>query len=271
MNPDLSKIDATISFLDDDNLGTVKAALANLQRYAVEDPDLVSGRLAQGSAGQQAVGEILLEDLRTGAVRDRLVRLSQQLVDLPGLEQAALLLVEFRHGPAAIAPVPDMLDRMARELEQRLVGAADTWAIFRQFLFDEQGFHGNRTDYYSPDNSYLNQVLQSRTGIPITLSLLVLCLAHRLNLPIVGVSMPGHFVLRYGQLLLDPFHGGRLLTEADCAEMCDDMGLPFQRAYLNEAPPLQILLRMVNNLIGSYERQGIQHWVRRLALLHNAL
>src|SRR6185295_3779128 len=89
-----------------------------------------------------------------------------------------------------------------------------------QFLFEEEGFRGNAEDYYDPRNSFLNDVLDRRLGIPITLSVLYIVVAARAGLEAAGVGLPGHFVVRAERRgrsrLLDPFHGGELLDHAGC-------------------------------------------------------
>ena len=89
-----------------------------------------------------------------------------------------------------------------------------------QYLFDETGFRGNREDYYDPRNSLLNGVLRRRLGIPITLSLVYIEAGKRLDMPVVGIGMPGHFLVRHHakkDLFIDPFSGGILLSAEECA------------------------------------------------------
>jgi regulator of sirC expression with transglutaminase-like and TPR domain len=124
-----------------------------------------------------------------------------------------------------------------------------------RYLFHEMGFRGNVQDYYDPRNSYLNQVVERRTGIPISLSALVMTVGGRAGLPVVGVGLPGHFVVKAvadGQeVLFDPFHGGRRLSLADCEHLVyQATGKPFQANSAELAPvPLgQMLARMLTNL-----------------------
>ena len=88
------------------------------------------------------------------------------------------------------------------------------------YLFDELGFSGDEENYYDPQNSYLNRVVDRRKGNPINLSLLYLLLARRLKLPVAGIGLPGHFICRYqstsDEIYIDAFHDGKFLTKADC-------------------------------------------------------
>src|SRR5262249_60989892 len=92
------------------------------------------------------------------------------------------------------------MERMAREISRSLPGEADAaakLAAFNKYLFDEHGFHGSRGDYYHRSNSYVNEVLDDREGLPITLSVIYIELARKIGLKVVGVGLPGHFVVRH--------------------------------------------------------------------------
>ena len=127
-------------------------------------------------------------------------------------------------------------------------------------LFEEEGFHGNEYNYYNPDNSFLNMVLENRVGIPISLSLLYIEIAKRVGLPIEGVGLPFHFVVRCMLpteiLYVDPFEGGLLLSEQDCRDRIRHFShgkmnrLP--RHFFEPVKPKQLLVRMLGNLKGIY-------------------
>ena len=132
-------------------------------------------------------------------------------------------------------------------------------AALRSFLAESCGFHGNEQDYYDPKNSFLNQVLDRRTGIPITLSLVYIEVGRRLSLPLHGVGLPGHFLVKYQDaediLFLDPFHEGRAITSDDCRQMVARMyegQIEFRDDFLEAVSKRHILHRMLNNLRGIY-------------------
>jgi regulator of sirC expression with transglutaminase-like and TPR domain len=153
-----------------------------------------------------------------------------------------------------------------------------------QFLFDELGFHGNARDYYDPRNSYLNEVLDRRTGIPLTLSVLYLEVGRRIGLALEGVSFPGHFLvrlpLRGSMLVLDPFSGGEAQSEADlrarlrrvipegAAGPVPVEELPLDQ-FLEPAGKRQILARLLRNLKGIYREADKPE--RLLAVLNRML
>jgi regulator of sirC expression with transglutaminase-like and TPR domain len=122
-------------------------------------------------------------------------------------------------------------------------------------LFHELGFHGNTQDYYDPRNSYLNDVLERRTGIPITLSVIVMAVGARVGLDIQGVGLPAHFVVKAvegnQEVLFDPFHSGRRITPACCELLVQEAtGRPFEATPANLAgvPLAMLLQRLLNNL-----------------------
>jgi regulator of sirC expression with transglutaminase-like and TPR domain len=161
------------------------------------------------------------------------------------------------------------IERLAARLRSRLPagGAQERVLALNQFLFDDLGYSGNAGNYYDPRNSFLNEVLDRRTGIPITLSVLYLEIGRRIGLDLEGVSFPGHFLvrlrLRGAMLVLDPFSGGEALSEADLRERLQRVipegaagGAPVEALpldpFLEPAGKRQILARLLRNLKGIY-------------------
>lgn len=152
------------------------------------------------------------------------------------------------------------LAAMAREARAYVRG--DLTARVRglcRYLFHDQGFRGNVKDYYDARNSYLNQVLDRRTGIPITLSVVAMSVGNRAGLNVTGVGLPGHFVAKVSddarEVIFDPYHGGRLLTPEDCERIVGQTaGTPFEAnaVTLRAVPPGRIVQRMLMNLKGIY-------------------
>src|SRR4051812_2425418 len=138
------------------------------------------------------------------------------------------------------------------------------------YLFGRCGFAGDRDTYHDPRNSFLNDVLRRRLGIPITLAVTAMEVGRRVGVPLLGVGMPGHFLLRYGPVLLDPFAGGRRLTESDCAELLRGVAGPtaeLDPQHLAPVGPRAVLARMLANLRSAYVTLGDTDalvWVSRL-------
>lgn len=181
------------------------------------------------------------------------------------LAQAALCIARLEYPELDVQAYLDRLNRLAADLSDQLPAdssSADRLLALNQFLFDEQGFSGNFDEYYDPRNSFLNEVLDRKLGIPITLSILYLEIGHRIGLPLEGVSFPGHFLVKLpvdgGDIVLDPFAGGVSLSEEDLENQLETLYGGQQQAALSLAPLLssadkrEILLRVLRNLKGIY-------------------
>jgi regulator of sirC expression with transglutaminase-like and TPR domain len=142
------------------------------------------------------------------------------------------------------------------------------------FLFDQLGFRGNQEDYEDPRNSYLNEVLDRRLGIPISLSVIYLHVARKAGLSAQGIGLPGHFIVRVndpdGDFYVDPFNQGEILSMHECAQLvAASTGYqgPLQEEWLEPAAPAVILTRMLNNLRNLYLKR--RDWERALKVIEH--
>lgn len=157
----------------------------------------------------------------------------------------------------------DQLATAVRDRAGDVTGTHGWIASINNVLFNEWGFHGNRDDYYDPRNSYLNEVIDRRSGIPITLSVLYMAVARRIGITLHGVGFPGHFLVKYAsgkdQILIDPFHGGEIRSREDLENLLNQLygaQLAFQTEFLAAINHRQILRRMLNNLKMIYLESG---------------
>jgi len=180
------------------------------------------------------------------------------------VDEAALWIAAEEYPKLDVSAYLHELDALAESARERLQGARDSAeriARLNRFLFVEAGFHGDRNDYYHPRNSYLNEVLERRCGIPITLSLVYLSIAARLDLAVRGVGFPGHFLLKWlgdPETLVDPFEGKPLSVE-DCERRLHALGepMPLQpELHLRAASSREILARLLGNLKQIFLSQG---------------
>lgn len=172
------------------------------------------------------------------------------------LVRAALWVAAEEYPALDVAAYVARLDELAQAARTRLAGARtarERVEGLNQFLFVEQGFRGNRDDYYDPRNSYLNEVLDRRTGIPITLSLVYVEVASRLGLRARGVGFPGHFLARVtakDDFIVDPFVGA-ILSERQCRDRLEAVagpGVELRADHLRDAEPREIVIRLLSNL-----------------------
>jgi len=185
--------------------------------------------------------------------------------DIP-LDHAAFLIGAWDYPRRELEAYFGQLDRIANELAPRVARAADGAERAREIseqLFGRMGFCGNTDDYYDPRNSFLTDVLDRRTGIPISLSVLYLEVARRVGVLAQGVNFPGHFLVRVAiedaWLFLDPFSGGGSLSPADLESLLRKTTTPdavLEPSVIAAASKRQIVARMLVNLAGIYGRNG---------------
>ncbi len=191
------------------------------------------------------------------------------------LAHACLMIAEDAYPELEVERYLGDIERMALRLRAKIGKAAhspgqlpeERVMALNQFLFEDLGYRGNTESYYDPRNSYLNEVMDRRTGIPITLAVLYIALGRRIGLPLEGVSFPGHFLvrlrLRGGMLVLDPFDGGSPLGVDELRERLRRVvpqglteGVPVHELpldqFLEPATPRQILARVLRNLKAIY-------------------
>ena len=198
----------------------------------------------------------------------------ERAMQAPGeeLAPAALAIARVEYPSLETAPYLALLDRMGEDASARIGRPGDApfgeaLQAFNEYFYDELGFFGNRERYDDPRNSFLNEVLNRRTGIPISLAVAYLEIARRAGLRIAGVNFPGHFLLRAPKppgvrdsdeiTIVDPFHAGALLSEADCRELLRQHvgdAAAFDRSLLEPATRTQIVIRILVNLKRLYVR-----------------
>ncbi len=209
--------------------------------------------------------------------RNQFARLMERGDDEIDLGEAALLIARTEYPDLDAAAQLQRLDRMASELPaDPMHSPLENIQALNELLFEKEKFSGNEEEYDDPRNSYLNQVLERKKGIPITLSLVYTEVARRRRLPLVGVGFPGHFLVKYltgsGEILIDPYNRGALMSRKDCVERLKahlGENAELRAEYLAASTHKQILARMLNNLKGSYFRR--RNFPKVLTLIELAL
>ena len=255
-----SQIRALIRLLSDEDERIVRTisgklitigppAVPLLQEAEIEQPEMAD-RIAS-----------VLEEIHWSKVEDELVEISAIPDHGMNLEVGAFLIARHAYPALDVAYYRDKLDMMAQEVRARIgcrTSGEETVNALNRYIFAEQGFKGNTKNYYEAENSYLNCVMERRVGIPISLSVVYLLIGQRLELPLFGIGMPGHFLVKYDseryKIFIDCFNGGALLTEKNCARFLNEAGYGFDDKYLQPIPVRAILSRMVKNLLAIYSK-----------------
>ena len=220
-----------------------------------------TGRVLREQARRLEEQAARLRELATAVhaerVRRELVGLFERPEDRVDLLRAALLVARLDNEDVDVDAYVATVDRIAGEIRESIPAGADAaarLAALDQHLFEELGFHGGRTNYYHRSNSYLNEVIDDREGLPIMLSILYMELARRLDLSVVGVGLPGHFIVRFepaeGEaVLIDPFDRAARLSRAAVAAMAvRNTGRPFDDEFLRAQSKREIVVRVLRNL-----------------------
>lgn len=227
------------------------SAVPLLQEAEIEQPEMAD-RIAS-----------VLEEIRGSKLEDELASLTALTDEAVNLEAGAFLIARYAYPALDVARYRAQLDTMAGEVRERIgyrASGEEAVNALNRYLFTEQGFKGNTKNYYEVENSYLNCVMDRRVGIPISLSAVYLLIGQRLALPLFGIGMPGHFLVKYEsdryKIFIDCFNGGALLTEKNCARFLTEAGYGFDDKYLQKSPVRAMLSRMTKNLLAVYSKSG---------------
>ncbi len=188
------------------------------------------------------------------------------------LEAGAILIAAAEYPDLDPEHCRAQIEDFATVLRRRLLAIRSPSAAVERInglLFGELGFRGNRESYYDPRNSYINQVIERRLGIPISLSVLYLLVARRLGQPLDGVGMPGHFLLRFREgrceTFLDPFNRGSIWSHQDCVAHLRNEGYGFREEYLRAVSDREILARILANLLSIYHSTQDEERTERIS------
>ena len=221
------------------------------------------------------------EEIRFGQLKDEFQKFVFKSARQGDWEYGALLIAKLAYPDLSIPHYVECLDQLAEEFRTKWLAtespSGKAARLLSNFLFKDKGFSGNREEYYEPDNSYMNRVIDTRQGIPISLSALYVFVGKRLGLPVVGVGMPGHFLVKLeGETpaqFVDCFNGGTILREQDCEQFITASGLDYDPTLLEKSSTPTILARMLRNLLSIYEQESDEKMARRvrafLELLEN--
>ena len=190
------------------------------------------------------------------------------------LEKAVFTLARFGNPTLRISEYQAKLDHFADIVEPQIKYKLDEKRKMKRllkFIFEDLNFHGDAEDYHAPKNCFLDQVIERRKGLPISLSLIVMFISYRLEMPFFGINMPIHFMLNYvgdkEELLIDPYDNGAIVTYDQCYFFLKKNNIDPRPEHFQMATNLDVVLRCIRNLIHSYERKEEMHRVEDLGRL----
>lgn len=262
---------ALYSLLDDPQ-ATVQKAVRD--RILALGEDAVQGLReltnVHGNLHQDIVRE-LVNEIRRGAALRRLGREFDGPEEPIDLEEGAFIISKFGFPEINTTIYQRRLDDMAADIRVLAGGRAaplDMFMKLRSYLFSDLGFIGNREDYYNPNNSFLNKVIDYRKGIPITLSVLMLVLGQRLGVKLHGIGMPMHFLVQYDDgsrmFFVDAFNSGIIITRDQCRLMLASSGVRLTPEMLTPVTVRDVIERMWRNLHLAYQQQGDEEEANRV-------
>jgi serine protease Do len=218
---------------------------------------------------QAALVRQLADDVHTAKILQRLTKVLNPTPEpdsestSPNLLRAALLLAELDNEEIRAVDYGVRVDAMAEDIRTQLAVDSDEkqrLAALDHWLFEDNGFRGSQQQYYASSNSYLNEVIDDREGLPITLSVLYMELAKRLDLNVLGIGLPGHFIVKFTPTdpelkaeWIDVFNRGKRMTDDDLDRHVRERGLRMAAAFLEPQSTKQIIERMIRNLLGLAE------------------
>ena len=275
-----NEIESLIYLLDDPDPEVqvgVKNRFRELGEQAVPLLDQFKSESIHDSE-RQTINEIIYNIAYGSLLEDFSDLVDLGIRDRRQLEKAILLLSRFGNPTLRTLDYSKKLDDIARQIGSDIAytpSLSEKMHILLQFVFRELRFKGDSKNYHNPENAFLDRVIDRRKGLPIMLSLVVMFLARRLNLPFHGVNMPIHFMLLYQthnqEILIDPFDGGTIVTYDQCYYFLKKNGVEPKPEHLQKAEETEVLARCIRNMIHSYAKAGKEEKAKDLQELLSLL
>ncbi len=276
--PPVNTIQALLRLLSDPNEQVARTIQTQLARLGAD----VLPFLDQAGAGDALLEPRLAsikEEIRFSQLLNEFQKFVSQSARQNDWEQGTFLIAKLAYPNLDIPHYRACLDNLAEEFRTKWLAtespSGKAARLLSNFLFKDKGFSGNREEYYEPDNSYLNRVIDTRQGIPISLSALYVFVGKRLGLPLAGVGMPGHFLVKLeGETpahFVDCFNGGTILREQDCEQYITASGFAYDKQLLEKSSTPTMLTRMLRNLLSIYEQESEELMARRVQALLESL
>jgi len=266
--------DAIVRLLEDNDPETVRLVKEQLVQAGNDAVDNLLDVIGQGDSPASRHAREVLSIIADRDAEDEFSLLCHLFGEHNDLERANWMLARALVPGIDCGPLEAKVNSWGRQFLLKSSGAVSSRErvlLLANFMSGELGFRGNTEDYYAERNCLLPFVIESRMGIPITLTLLYMMVAARAGMCISGVNLPGHFIARHGDLYFDPFHRGRILTKADCAGILAKQNLSLHSCHLSDGTARQVLVRVLANLLYVYDLRRnqdkhakVNEWIKTL-------
>lgn len=250
---------ALARLLTDEDTETVRLVKEQLASIAEDHPETLRALLRSEDPLVSFHAKDILDEVDQRKGEEDFTLLCHFAGDVFDIEKAAWSLALAIQPHGCDAQFQELVNDMGREFLFRSSCAKsplERVQILSCYLAQELHFRGNSDKYYCEENSIISRVLESRMGIPISLTLVYQMIGARAGMKIEGINLPGHFIARHGGVYFDPFHEGRVLCQCDVKNILDRQGIAFRRNHLLAATPRQFLLRILANLLYVYDLDG---------------
>lgn len=288
---DDSKISALIQLLDDPDDFIFNEVKSQLLTYGDAVIPLLENYWEQNPLEAEALSRIedIIQEIQHGGVKNALKVWASQIE--PDLLEGILLINQFQYPDLDTQFVKDKIEQIRRDVWIEIHNGLTSFEkvnVINQVIFDIYGFGGNKDSYHSPTNSYLSDVIESKKGNPISLSVIYLLVAQELGLPIYGVNLPSHFVLCFLDenninpaidennedkvlMYINPFSRGTIFNRKEIERFLNQLNIPIKEEYFVPCTNKDIVKRIINNLIYAYQKQENPEKVDQLISLKSVL
>ena len=250
---------ALARLLTDDDAETVRLVKEQLASIAEDHPETIQDLMRSEDPLVSFHAKDILDEMDQRLGEEDFTLLCHFAGDVFDIEKAAWSLSAAIQPSGCDAELEEWVNDWGREFLSRCACATsplERVQILSQYLAQELQFRGNSEKYYCEENSLIPRVVESRVGIPISLTLVYQMIGARAGMKIEGINLPGHFIARHGEVYFDPFHEGRVLCQCDVKNILDRQGIALRRNHLQAANPRQFLLRILTNLLYVYDLDG---------------
>ena len=268
-----NEIESLIYLLEDPDpevQSGVKDRFKELGEHAVPLLDQYKSESIRDSE-RQSINEIIHNITYGSLLEDFSALVESGIQGRRSLEEALFVLARFGNPTLRASEYRSKLDDLARQIGSDIAytpSLNEKMRILLHFIFRELRFRGDSKNYHDPENAFLDRVIDRRKGLPIMLSIVVMGIARRLNLPFYGANMPIHFMLVYQthnqNILIDPFDGGTIVTYDQCYYFLKKNGIEPRAEHLERAETSEILARCIRNLMHSYAKNNQEEKVKDL-------